>query len=129
MDARENADAYLSAIRLLNREDGSCIFQQGKIPTDMHISARYFFAQKHIDDYQKVAHPAPRLQYVVTLKGILRFKVTNGETFIIEPGVILIAEDTEGPGHTWELIEGDKWERLYIAFESAADDHFIADAH
>jgi quercetin dioxygenase-like cupin family protein len=63
---------------------------------------------------------------VLTLKGKLRFTVSNGETFIIEPGIILIANDTKGVGHTWEIVDGNEWERIYIPLEEDVEDHFIA---
>ncbi|MBC6109852.1 hypothetical protein ACFOG5_08260 [Pedobacter fastidiosus] len=118
---------YLKAIRLINIEDGKCDFEIGKIPVRQHINVNYFFAQTEVDAYEKVPHPAPRRQYVITLKGKLRFKVSNGNTFIIEPGTILIANDTMGSGHTWEILDGDEWERLYIPLETDADDYFVLD--
>ena len=126
-DGRTDLNASLKAVRLFNTGEGDCTFELGRIPTSQPINVNFFFAQTHIDSYQEVAHPAPRLQYVITLKGKLRFKVTNGDTFIIEPGILLLAEDIAGPGHTWELVDGDEWQRLYIAFEEGTDTQFIPD--
>ncbi|WP_116789637.1 hypothetical protein [Flavobacterium psychrotrophum] len=117
----------IKAVRLINTPDGKCTFEYGSMANTVFIEAKGFFAQTYIEEYQKVAHPAPRRQYVVTLSGTLRFKVSNGDAFIIKPGILLIAEDTEGEGHTWELIEGERWERIYIVLADGADDHFIAD--
>ncbi|RDC55527.1 hypothetical protein DU508_14665 [Pedobacter chinensis] len=116
----------LKAIRLINIEDGKCDFEIGKIPVRQHINASYFFAQTDVSTLEKIPHPAPRRQYVITLKGKLKFTVTNGKTFIIEPGIILIAADTVGSGHTWEIIDGNEWERLYIPLEEDANDYFIS---
>src|SRR5207245_2745742 len=91
---------------------------------DINIDANYFFAQRKIAQYQKSAHPAPRYQFVITLKGKLRFTVSNGDSFIVEPGIILVAKDLEGEGHTWEIIEGEEWQRLYIVPDADADDFF-----
>ncbi len=121
------APTYLKAVRLINLPNGDCTFEYGKLETEVHLPATHFFAQTRVEAYQKVAHPAPRMQYVVTLNGKLKFKVSNGDTFIIEPGTILLAEDVKGKGHTWDLVDGDKWERLYIPIPAGADDHFIAD--
>ncbi|KGO92147.1 hypothetical protein Q766_14770 [Flavobacterium subsaxonicum WB 4.1-42 = DSM 21790] len=115
----------MKAIRLYNLPDGTCTFEEGKIPNKTNMDVKTFFAQTHVDDYEKVAHAAPRMQYVVTLKGKLKFKVSNGDTFIIEPGVVLVAEDTLGKGHSWDLVKGEKWERLYIPLKDGAEDHFI----
>ena len=50
-------------------------------------------------------HNAPVLQFVITLKGKLEFKMHDNSTFIIEPGDVLIANDLTGSGHQWKLIE------------------------
>lgn len=126
-DDEKEEQTYIKAIRLINTEDGKCTFEVGKIPTKTHLDVNYFFGQTKVDDYEKRPHAAPRTQYVVTLKGKLRFKVSSGKTFVIEPGVILIAEDVKGTGHSWDLVEGKKWERLYIPFTPGSDDHFIPD--
>jgi hypothetical protein len=118
---------YLKAIRLTNIDGDQCSFEIGKIPVRQHIDAKYFFAQTEVDAYETILHPAPRRQYVITLKGKLQFKVSNGQTFIIEPGIILIANDTKGSGHSWEIIEGDEWERIYIPLEEDSNDYFVAD--
>jgi len=118
---------FLKAIRLINIEDGKCAFETGKIPVRQHIGVNYFFAQTEVDAYEMVAHPAPRKQYVITLKGKLEFKVSNGDTFIIEPGIILIATDILGEGHSWKLIEGEEWQRLYLPIKEDGNDFFVAD--
>lgn len=117
---------YISAIRLINTPDGGCTFEVGKLPVQAHIAATYFFGKTEISNEHK-PHPAPRIQFVVTLKGKLRFTVSSGDTFILEPGVILLAEDTQGPGHSWKLLEGETWERLYIPFAPDTDHGFVSD--
>ena len=122
-----NEEQHLKAIRMYNTSEGNCSFETGILETVQHIDVKYFFAKTNIEAYQKVAHPAPRTQFVITLKGRLQFTVTNGDQFIIEPGIILLAEDTEGPGHSWTLIEGNSWERLYIPYEQGSETYFKAD--
>ena len=95
------------------------------MPLITRIEASYFFAQTHIEEYEVRPHPAPRYQFVVTLKGKLKFTVSNGSSFILEPGIILIAKDLEGEGHRWELIEGDEWHRLYIVLPAGGEDQFV----
>ncbi|MFF5379938.1 hypothetical protein [Pedobacter suwonensis] len=118
---------YLKAIRLINIEGDKCAFEIGKIPIRQHINANYFFAQTDVSSLERIPHPAPRRQYVITLKGKLRFTVSNGEIFIIEPGIILIANDIAGEGHTWEVVDGNEWERIYIPLEEGSDDYFVVD--
>ena len=114
----------MKAFKLINTADDQCAFQEGSLSLMTPIPATYFFAQTHIDAYEKHPHSAPRYQFVVTLKGKLKFTVSNGSSFIIEPGVILIANDLTGQGHIWELIEGEEWHRIYIVPPPGSEDHF-----
>lgn len=114
----------MKAFKLINTNGTDCCFEEGTIPELTHINVNYFFIQTSIEGYQLSAHPAPRYQFVITLKGKLKFTVTNGDTFIIEPGVVLIANDLEGVGHKWEIMDGNEWHRIYIVPNADADDYF-----
>lgn len=59
-------------------------------------------------------HPAPRKQYVVTLRGTIEFTFGNGDVLLINPGDIFLAEDLEGRGHKWRIIGDEPWRRLYV---------------
>ena len=59
-------------------------------------------------------HTAPVRQLVVTLTGTLHFTTRNGEDFVLHPGDVLLAEDTEGSGHQWQLQGADPWRRMYV---------------
>ena len=50
-------------------------------------------------------HEAPEPQYVITLSGTLEFTTRDGETFVLRPGDVLVAEDSVGSGHKWRLID------------------------
>ena len=127
MTSKGQQNSYLRAVRLFNTNETDCTFETGKITTHVKIAVDYFFGQTKVDSYERIAHPAPRRQYVITLKGKLKFKVSDGSTFILEPGIILIAEDTQGAGHTWEILDGDQWERIYIPLPLENESYFIAD--
>lgn len=114
----------MKAFKLINVNGTDCSFIEGTIEELKHIKVNYFVAQTSIEGYQLSAHPAPRYQFVVTLKGQLKFKVTNGDTFIIEPGIVLIAKDLEGQGHTWEIMDGNEWHRIYIVPDEDGEDYF-----
>ena len=70
-------------------------------------------------------HPAPTTQYVITLAGTLLFETHLGETFTLQPGDILIAMDTTGTGHKWQLIDDQPWKRVYVAFTAEAVINFL----
>ena len=125
----EEGEGQMPAIRLINNPDGSCTFEEGYIPTLKHANTTAFWSSNKTEDWEKNAHPAPRRQYVVTLKGKIRFKVSDGSTFVVKPGVILLAEDLKGKGHSWQMVHSKKWERLYIPLTEGADDLFVAKAN
>ena len=62
-------------------------------------------------------HTAPVRQLVITLSGKLDFQTRGGQHFILEPGEILLAEDTTGGGHSWKLVNDEPWRRLYVVLE------------
>lgn len=117
----------MKAIRLLHDDYGNSYFEKGTLPEYHKIEVEYFNIQTKIETYQQHQHTAPRYQFVITLKGKLEFTTSEGNTFIIEPGIILIAKDTHGEGHSWKIIEGDSWERIYIVPSQNALDHFVMD--
>lgn len=115
----------MRAFRIQNDSLGNSYFQEGTLPEHFSIKSERFIIATQIEDYQKHQHPAPRVQYVVTLKGKLRFTTSDERQFIIEPGIILVAKDIHGEGHSWELIEGDEWCRVYIIPNQNDDDAFV----
>ena len=114
----------MKAYKLISVHNGDSSFLKGSIPELKHIQADHFLVHTHVEGWEVGAHLAPRFQFVITIKGKLKFTVTNGDTFVIEPGVILIANDLTGKGHRWEIIEGNEWHRLYIVPPEGGDDCF-----
>ena len=115
----------MQAIRIKNDAQGKSYFDEGTLPEGFDLNAERFFLKTTFDDYQKTKHTAPRYQYVVTLKGKLKFTTSDGRSFFVEPGIILIAEDVYGEGHSWEIIDGSEWHRVYIVPSPEAADGFI----
>jgi quercetin dioxygenase-like cupin family protein len=62
-------------------------------------------------------HRAPVRQYVITLSGTLEFETRLGQKFTLAPGIILLAEDTQGGGHKWRLTDDQPWRRVYVGLE------------
>ncbi|MCC9064780.1 hypothetical protein [Flavobacterium piscisymbiosum] len=120
--------ADIPAYRLINKADGSSSFEKGSIPSLKHMNTASFWYSNKTEEWEKNAHTAPRKQYVITVKGKIKFKVSDGSTFIIEPGVVLLAEDLKGKGHSWDMVDSDVWERLYIPITENSDDLFKPDS-
>lgn len=72
-------------------------------------------------------HTAPVRQLVVTLSGTLVFTTRDGETFTLHPGDVLLAEDTAGSGHQWQLEGSDPWCRMYVVLAPGTDVPFVPD--
>nr|WP_042862040.1 hypothetical protein [Dickeya sp. NCPPB 3274] len=118
--------ARIPAIKLITTPDNHSAYLKGSIPALEKIPSQNFWINNSVEEWEKSTHPAPRKQYVITLKGKLKFKVSDGSTFILSPGTVLLAEDTNGEGHSWELLEGDEWVRVYIPMTDN-NDYFVAD--
>ena len=73
-------------------------------------------------------HNDPTPQYVLTLSGVLEFATVGGETFVLHPGEVLVAEDHTGTGHKWRLINEEPWRRAYVIFRDGANTQFVPDA-
>ncbi|MEN0586401.1 MULTISPECIES: hypothetical protein [unclassified Kosakonia] len=115
----------IPAIKLINTADNHSAFIKGSVPSLAKLSSQNLYFSNTFEEWQKGVHPAPKKQYVVTMKGKLKFRVSDGSTFIIEPGTVLLAADTAGEGHSWDIVDGKEWVRVYIPVGD--DDHFIAD--
>jgi len=70
-------------------------------------------------------HDAPTSQYVITLSGTLEFTTRDGETFVLRPGDVLVAEDVRGSGHKWRLVDDQPWRRAYVVLKPGARDSFV----
>jgi quercetin dioxygenase-like cupin family protein len=120
----------MKAYRLYNTDAGSSAFQEGTVNVHQHITSSYFFFEQNTPEKRSFDwHPAPRKQYVITLKGSLEFTVSDGSSFIINPGDILIATDTEGSGHKWRMLSEESWSRMYLVLEEGKDDGFVVNSN
>lgn len=71
-------------------------------------------------------HDAPARQFVITICGTLDFQTRKGGHFKINPGDILLAEDTAGGGHRWRLVDDEPWKRMYVILAPGVDVPFVA---
>ena len=118
----------IPAFRLMRNEKGESFFEKGTIRTKVKIKTNELWFANKIDSWQIGAHTAPRKQFVITLSGKLKFTTSDHDTFTIEPGIILLAEDIEGEGHEWEMMEGhETWKRIYIPLVEDSGTYFVKD--
>ena len=91
------------------------------------MSATHVTVEETASGGSLVWHTAPVRQLVVTLAGMLIFSTRDGERFTLSPGDVLLAEDTAGSGHQWQLEGSDPWRRMYVVLANGTDVPFVAD--
>jgi hypothetical protein len=123
-------------VRLWTGEDDQSHFETGVI--DLHAGARgdwlsvktgaVSIAFQQTDSGGSFEwHTAPARQFVITLSGTLDFVTREDKHFTLDPSTLLLAEDTAGGGHSWRLIDGQPWRRLYVVLAPGADVCFTPD--
>lgn len=117
----------IRAYHLYTGPDGDSHVTVGSIHPDVLVNASSIHFKETAAHSNYDWHNDPVPQYVLTLSGILEFTTKGGETFILEPGDVLLAEDHTGTGHKWKLLNDDPWRRAYVIFVPGSDTQFIAD--
>ena len=62
-------------------------------------------------------HPAPRRQYIINLDAGVRITASDGESWVIGAGEIILVEDTTGRGHCSQAIDGKLRHSIFIPIE------------
>lgn len=117
----------IRAYRLYTGADGDSHVTIGSIHPDVFVKAQSIHFKETAAHSNYDWHNDPTPQYVLTLSGILEFTTKGGETFTLNPGDVLLAEDHTGTGHKWKLVNDDPWRRAYVIFEPGVDTQFVAD--
>ncbi|MGJ7571556.1 hypothetical protein ACSFBX_13565 [Variovorax sp. RB2P76] len=119
----------IRCIRIWTGEAGHSVFEEGEISLSHgargdslsgNVAASSVSYRETREGGSFAAHQAPARQLVMTLSGTLEFKTATGQTFIIQPGDVLLAEDTTGSGHSWRLQDNAPWRRAYVVIGDAA---------
>lgn len=113
----------IRCVRIWTGRDGNSLFEAGTIDlaggergdvlSDKALASSISFRETKSGG-TFAPHDAPVRQLVITLSGTLEFRTASGQTFVIRPGDILLAEDTAGTGHSWRLIDENPWRRAYV---------------
>lgn len=124
----------IRCVRLWTGQDGGSHVQIGHLQmrpgrnddlVSASMSAAHVTVEETAGGGSLAWHTAPVRQLVVTLSGTTQFITRDGETFTVNPGDVLLAEDTAGSGHQWQLQGGDPWRRMYVVLAPEADVAFI----
>ena len=125
----------IRCVRIWTGEDGDSHFEEGAIDLcegqrgdllsrAVRVASLSFQETRSGGSLEWHKDPIPR--FVITLSGTLQFETRSGESFIIHPGDILLAEDNTGTGHRWKLVDDEPWRRAYVVFQPGAELPFKA---
>jgi quercetin dioxygenase-like cupin family protein len=117
----------IRAYRLYTGPDGDSHVTVGSVRPEVLVNARSIHFKETAAHSNYDWHNDPVPQYVLTLSGILEFTTKGGETFTLNPGYVLNAEDHTGTGHKWRLLNVDPWRRAYVIFAPGANTEFVPD--
>ena len=127
----------IDCVRLWTGKDGQSHFEKGVIDLAPGVrgdfqSGKMGAVSVSLQETQSGGtfewHTAPARQFVITLSGTLDFVTREQEHFILKPGIVLLAEDTAGGGHSWKLIDKEPWRRIYVVFAPGVEIPFKAEA-
>lgn len=65
-------------------------------------------------------HVEKRRQYVITLSGRGEIDIAGGKKIILEPGSILLVENTTGKGHMTRVLGDKPWVALWVPLADQA---------
>jgi quercetin dioxygenase-like cupin family protein len=127
----------IRCVRIWTAEDGNSRFEEGVIDMPrgergdilsgtVPVTSISFRETKAGGAFEW--HDAPARQFVITLSGTLDFQTRAGAHFTLRPGDILLAEDTTGSGHSWNLIDDEPWRRAYVILTPGARVQFLANS-
>lgn len=125
----------IRCVRLWTGEDGNSHFRDGALDIEPgrhgdlvspSIPATHVTVEETAGGGALAWHTAPVRQLVVTLCGTLLFTTRDREEFTLRPGDVLLAEDTAGSGHQWQLRDSDPWRRMYVVLAPGARVPFVA---
>ena len=117
----------IRAYQLYTGEDGNSHVKRGTIAGGAFVQADHALFKETAANSSFDWHNDPVPQYVITLSGVLEFTTRTGETFILQPGDVLLATDHTGTGHKWRMINDEPWKRVYVVYKEGEDTHFIPD--
>src|SRR5690349_11128620 len=118
----------MQVVRIYTGDDGQSHFEDVDVELQDLGAAGRISAQwpgsgvqfREVDgDYHIDFHNAPRRQLVVNLTGSVEIEVGSGETRLMGPGTILLAEDLTGQGHISRSIDGAARTCLFVPLDDA----------
>ena len=135
-DQNERVHTVIRCVRLYTGADDQSHIEIGRLDlspgrnddlVSAAMSTSHVTAEETATGGTLAWHTAPVRQLVVTLAGTLEFTTRDGAEFTLNPGDVLLAEDTVGSGHQWRLVDEHPWRRIYIVLGDGVEVPFVAD--
>lgn len=117
----------IKAYKIYTGDDGHTHIATGSVAEDIFSEVKQVRFKETPPHSVYDWHTAPTTQYVLTLTGTLVFEMFSGEKFTLKSGEVLLAMDTTGSGHKWEMIGDEPWKRVYVLFNQEQEVNFIPD--
>lgn len=115
-------------VKVVATEDGGSAFEEGELALASQeiatgtpamlvgaltsSSAGAIFLRS--DGFESEAHPAPREQWVVMLRGAVEIEVSDGSRRTFGVGDLLLVTDVAGRGHVTRTVGGPPFEALFV---------------
>ena len=116
----------MKIVRVYTGEDGESRFQDieielrdgGPIGRISQLTKATGIAFRETDgDYSLDFHCAPRRQFVINLDAAVEIQVGDGSKRVLQPGDILLAEDTSGRGHISRAVDGKPRRSIFVTLD------------
>ena len=120
------AETHVPVVRIYTGDDGESHFEDLAVPLrdlgaigciSERIPASGLLMRTTGADYDFDFHNAPRRQYVINLDGPVELEVGDGTRRVLEPGDVLLAEDTTGRGHKSRAVDGRKRRSIFVTLD------------
>lgn len=116
----------MNIVRIYTGEDGESHFEEieielqdcgpiGRISEPTRATGILF--RETDGDYNLDFHCAPQRQFVINLDAAVEIEVGDGSRRVLQPGEILLAEDTAGRGHISRAVDGRPRRSIFVALD------------
>ncbi len=123
---REHSGDAMHIVRIFTGEDDKTYFEDVEIELEeggpigklskMQKATGVIFRETPAE-YDYDWHNAPQRQYIIMLDAGVEITVGSGETRIINPGEVLLVEDTEGHGHISRALKAQPRKSVFITLD------------
>jgi hypothetical protein len=116
----------MDVLRLYTGEDGESHFEDIEIALDdcgsigklsKKMNATGIVLRETPADYDYDWHNAPQRQFIIMLDAGVEITVASGETRVMNPGEILLVEDTKGHGHVSKALKNKARKSVFITLD------------